>query len=703
VPPTVSDALAGIRVVDLTSGTAGPVATMFLADFGADVMTLEPRGAPTVGTPESVVWSRGKRLVDGDLEELVVGADVLVVNEVWTGAVHPRLVVLQLTPYTDTAPWDGGESVGMLAAMTGVSMRQSSFDGGPIEPIVPHLTILQGIWGAAVALGALYERERSGRGQVVTVAGVHGAMIAAAGALTFDPASDLAARDGKAAGGSGGSVPFYRTYRCGDGEWLFLAALTPVFTNAAFGVLGVNDLLEDPRLEGSGRAGLLRPENIPWVIERLQSVFATRPRDEWLADLLAAGVPTGAVLERDAWLDHTQLAAIGMRAEVDDPGLGRVVMPGIALNLTATPGSIRAPSQFVRTQLAAAVRPTDGERRQVGSELAGLGPLGGVRVLDLGAIIAGPFAASLLADLGADVVKVEPLTGDSFRGPGFAAYNKGQRGVALDLRHPEGRDAFLQLVRTADVVIDNYRPGVLERLRITYDDLRAVKPDVICLSITGFGEGGAMGAGVAGFDPVLQAMSGMMRAQGGDSDPVFYTVPVNDVAASATVAFGACAALFHRARSGEGQRGWTSLAAMSALLQSGALVRYEGRTPPAVGGRDYRGTPADGYRQTDSGWIRVRETDGGVASVPARRPPDLARDEELLAYGVLRPDPRPDREGWVTPGRHAHLSRTELEGTLVSPALGEHTREVLRGAGLDDAGIDRLVADGVALEAATPP
>ena len=89
------------------------------------------------------------------------------------------------------------------------------------------------------------------------------------------------------------------------------------------------------------------------------------------------------------------------------------------------------------------------------------------------------------------MIKVEPLTGDSFRGPGFAAYNKGQRGVALDLRHPDGKSAFMDLVRTADVVIDNYRPGVLQRLGIDHDSLKQVKPDIISVTITGFGNVGS--------------------------------------------------------------------------------------------------------------------------------------------------------------------------------------------------------------------
>ena len=160
-------------------------------------------------------------------------------------------------------------------------------------------------------------------------------------------------------------------------------------------------------------------------------------------------------------------------------------------------------------------------------------------------------------------------------------------------------------------MIDNYRPGVLKRLGIDWESLRSVNPDVISASITGFGEGGPFGED-AGFDPVLQAMSGMMRAQGGESDPVFYTVPVNDVAASAVIAFGCVLALFHRTRTGQAQRLHTSLAAMSVLLQAEALARYEGRPPAPVGSRDHLGPhPDDRFYRAADGWFRVAP--GGAA------------------------------------------------------------------------------------------
>src|SRR5207249_7701357 len=124
--------------------------------------------------------------------------------------------------------------------------------------------------------------------------------------------------------------------------------------------------------------------------------------------------------------------------------------------------------------------------------------------------------------------------------------------------------------------------------------------------ITGFGDGGPYG-GDAGFDPVLQAMSGIMRAQGGDSDPVFFTVPVNDVAGSATLALGVLLALFHCERTGEAQRVSTSLTAMSVLLQAEALTRYEGCPPALRGSRDHLGSSEhDRFYRAADGWIRIQ-------------------------------------------------------------------------------------------------
>ncbi|TML42823.1 MAG: hypothetical protein E6G27_03205, partial [Actinobacteria bacterium] len=253
---------------------------------------------------------------------------------------------------------------------------------------------------------------------------------------------------------------------------------------------------------------------------RIADVFRSDTRASWLGRLGAAGCPAGPVLKRGDWLDHPQLEAIGMRIDVECGEHGPVVMPGVPVILHSTPGRVQGcappratepPSIWTEAQWAT----TPASTTRLGARAAGGGaggPLAGVRVLDLGAIIAGPFAGALLAELGATVIKVEPLGGDSFRGPGFAAYNKGQRGLAIDLQHAKGREALLALARSTDIVIDNYRPGVLKRLGLDWSELREVNPDIVSVSITGFGDRGPLG-GEPGFDPVVQAMSGMMSAQ----------------------------------------------------------------------------------------------------------------------------------------------------------------------------------------------
>jgi crotonobetainyl-CoA:carnitine CoA-transferase CaiB-like acyl-CoA transferase len=734
---TTPGALAGLRVIDASAGIAGPLAAMFLADFDADVVKVELPGAGDARPhPGSVMWGRGKRRVPS-LDGLVGTADVLITNaRLDTGDVDTtRLVHLVVPALLDGAAWPLTiESEGLIAATTGIALRQASVGGGPIDSVSPILPTVHGVWAAAAAVAALIERQRSGLGQTVTVSGVHGAMVASSAAMNLDTSTEPPARVGDA----GGSVPFYRTYQCGDGEWLFLAALTPRFTDLAFGALGVGDLYEDPRLDGRGRAGMLHSDNVSWVTERIAGAFLSDTREHWLAVLHAAGCPAGPVLARDDWLDHPQVEAIDMRLEVDDPERGPVVMPGVPLRLHATPGGVRPPVPSPAATAGGATtwldRPWDLPPPTTPDATGTTPPLAGVRVLDLGAIIAGPYAASLLAELGASVVKVEPLTGDSFRGPGFAAYNKGQRGIAIDLQHPSGHDVLLRLVTGADIVIDNYRPGVLGRLNLGHERLSETNPQIISVSITGFGDGGPLGD-EPGFDPVLQAMSGMMSAQGGDAEPVFFTVPVNDVTAAATTALGSLIALLHRVRTGQGQKVTTSLAAMSALVQADDIVRFAGRPPARIGGRDHRGAaPLDRYYEATDGWIRVlgtgttahpRTLEGlglaaiddeaiaawvagrsrtdaigqlvgaGIAAVEARSTRELVDDETMIARGVLHSDPRPGRESRWTTGTYAHFGRSLLVPAANAPALGQHTLEILTEAGYTSAEVAELEQRGV--------
>jgi crotonobetainyl-CoA:carnitine CoA-transferase CaiB-like acyl-CoA transferase len=424
------------------------------------------------------------------------------------------------------------------------------------------------------------------------------------------------------------------------------------------------------------------------------------------------------------WLDHPQIQSIGMRVEVDDPERGRVVMPGVPLVLSETPGSVRAPAPRLAQHDDGAGHWSPRSVPAGSPPPPSLsGPLAGVRVLDLGTILAGPFAGTLLAELGADVIKVEAPAGDAFREPGYV-YNRGQRGLAIDLSSPAGQRAFHELVRSADVVLDNARLGVLERLHVDYATLAQINPRIVSLSITGFGVHGLLAA-KPGFDPVLQAMSGMMTAQGGDSEPVLFSIPVNDVAAATWAVFGTGLALFHRARSGLGQRAWTSLAGCSAIMQAGELVRFAGRPPAVMGGRDFAGpAPYDRFYSVADGWVRVQAADSseptrellrslgtltreeavsrltaaGIPAAPARHPAELPSDPELSETQVFSEHCLQDGTPYFSTHRYAHFSRTEQSATLTSPGLGEHSRQVLVEAGLKPAQIDTLIEAGVVVE-----
>jgi crotonobetainyl-CoA:carnitine CoA-transferase CaiB-like acyl-CoA transferase len=228
----------------------------------------------------------------------------------------------------------------------------------------------------------------------------------------------------------------------------------------------------------------------------------------------------------------------------------------------------------------------------------GRAPLDGIRVVDLTSYIAGSYAAMMLADLGAAVVKVESLRGDSFRElPGFFGWNRGKRSIAVDLKAPDGRAIVERLARAGDVVMENMRVGAAERLGLGAARLRALNPRLVYCSVTGFGSTGPYVHRPA-FDPVLQAMAGMMALQGIGGPPQYLRIPVTDYYAAALAAQAVLAALFVRERTGEGQRVETSLLHASLALQSGHAVQYPGKPPPARDNPTYRL-----YQGADGEWL----------------------------------------------------------------------------------------------------
>jgi crotonobetainyl-CoA:carnitine CoA-transferase CaiB-like acyl-CoA transferase len=647
-------------------------------------------------------------------------------------ACNPRLIALWTPAFGPAGDWsDLPAHHGALLGLSGAAFRQGAWGEGPIWHVAPLTHYAQAVLAAAAAGAALYARRTSGRGQAVTVSGLHALSQVAC------PLTELGSAPYGRGSPTGGS-PSYRLYRCGDGKWLFLGALfSHFFARAA-------------------KALQLAGADLYDVGTAIGARLRTAPRDHWLALLRAHDVPAGPVERREDWLDDQICRDNELRAVIDHPELGPVRTPGLAARLDATPGAVRhAMREASPAWLEAFARPRPQHALPPASDdaCASALPLAGVEVLDMGTVIAGTYAAAILANFGAEVIKIEGPNGDPFRFAmtGFINYNRGKRGLGLDLKTPAGPALFLELCGAADVALDNYRLGVRGRLGVDHAAVRAANPRLISCSTNTYGSRGDQAA-LPGFDPLIQAQSGLMTAQGGASPPVFHTIPVNDVSTAAVTAFAVIAGLNARAVTGEGQTIETSLAASSTIYQFAELVAFEGRAPPPVGCRDCRGVSAlDRYHACADGWITlaVREPhhftrlaealdrlqwlaewdpaaalaeprDGplaeavadtlaqrsredvltllaaaGVPAVPVLTPGEAAACEVLWENGYYEIFAHP-RWGELAGSRgFAHFGAGPARFARLEPDLGEHSAEVLLDHGIDRERIVALARDRV--------
>jgi crotonobetainyl-CoA:carnitine CoA-transferase CaiB-like acyl-CoA transferase len=272
-------------------------------------------------------------------------------------------------------------------------------------------------------------------------------------------------------------------------------------------------------------------------------------------------------------------------------------------------------------------------------------PLAGVRVIDLTQAMAAPFCTLNLADLGADVIKVEPPSGEDMRRGAvgrdghagtFLAMNRNKRGLTLDLKRTEGVAVMHRLVRTADVFVQNYRPGAARRLGVDHETLAALNPRLIYCTISGFGATGPY-AGRGGYDLIAQGMSGIIGLTGDeDGPPAKAGLPVSDLSAGLFGAYGILCALEHRERTGQGQLVDTSLLEAAMTLTVWEVTEYwaTGRVPQPLGSAHRWAAPCQALRASD-GWFTVEaDTDPLFEAVcRAIERPDLAADARFVDAG----------------------------------------------------------------------
>ena len=394
------------------------------------------------------------------------------------------------------------------------------------------------------------------------------------------------------------------------------------------------------------------------------------------------------------------------------------------------------------------------------------GTLDGIRVVEVGVFMAAPFAALQLADLGADVIKVESPGGEPVRASGpfvhgegsaFLRLNRGKRSVALDLKSEGGKQAFLRIAATADVLIENLRPGAMRSLGLGYEDLCAVNPDIIYASASGFGQDGPL-ANRPGMDIMAQARGGLMSITGTpEGPPAKVGVPVCDLVCALYIGLGVTAALRERDKSGQGQYldvslfesavslaiweagkffatgevgrplgsahqseapyqavrtsdGWVTLgavtprtwAALCAVLQLGA-VEHEPRFQTSSARYDHREEllPLIEARTTrlPSAELIARLERGGIPCAPIADYGEVFTDPHLAARDYFWDAPHPTAGPVRQLGSPMRLSRNPPRRSGAGPRLGAHTRDVLREAGYADPDIDALIAAGAAREA----
>jgi formyl-CoA transferase len=397
------------------------------------------------------------------------------------------------------------------------------------------------------------------------------------------------------------------------------------------------------------------------------------------------------------------------------------------------------------------------------TQLESRGPLGGVTVLDLSGYVAGPYGCTLLGDLGAAVIKIEPPEGDNLRNypstlaqesRAFLGVNRRKRGIVLDLKHPDGLGVLRRMVGTADVLVHNFRPAVPARLGIDYERMKAINPRLIYCALTGYGGTGPL-RDRAGYDQVLQTMTGICVEQGKPGDPEIVYGSAVDFYAASMLALAVSSALVERSRTGKGRRVGVSLLRSALAMQSARLVWADGEGRDVA--RDLRSGGITGLHPTKSGhlylsantphfWqalceltglpelaanprydtVRKRAAEAGEL-VPKIRAALAVRTavewEALLGERVpcaaaraiedMFDHSQVAAEGILATFEHARIGRYRGvahpidfgagPAPVAAPALGQHSREILSSLGYADEEIERLCRAGAVGVAVNEP
>jgi crotonobetainyl-CoA:carnitine CoA-transferase CaiB-like acyl-CoA transferase len=730
----------GLKVVDLGNGLAGAVAAKMFVEGGAHVTR------PTVGPdpfaelyPAYAVWQRGKTLLpigafsSPTLDEVLKSADLCILGgedhpdaaKLPQGralaAKYPKLVVLEITGAPDTADVP---AVDLLAQThSGYANEHSEFR--PIAFAFPLAAYGAALQGVIAALAALCERTQSDKGQLVSTSLLEGGMMWCAPMWFEAEKTDAALR---------ADIPRDvqpLVFRCKDGRYIHFMMGTPGAVKKLHNIFGFDDSNVDPNDRGMPTGKGERKffwGNIPLF----QSGFDKLTSGEALKQLWAAGMGAEMVEPPGAAWSDPQVAHNAVIQTTED-GTRYVGFPIQKVEVQGLPPR-SAPPALAKTADKA-------------------GPLAGLKVVDIGAFVAGPYLSVVLGDLGAEVIKIEPLIGDVNRSllRAFACTNRGKRSISVDQKSPKGAEIVRRICLWSDVVHSNSRPGVAAKLRIDAETLQKVKPELVVEETSGYGNEGPK-AQNAGFDMLFQALCGHEFRGSGEGDvPLWNRSAIVDFGGGMLGCIGILFALLQRCQGKTPPAVYANLLDTGLFLMSELIQKPDGSWAgaPRMNAALTGSHPSERLYKTADGWIAIAargdamgmrlkqalnldaslkkpvrewgEAEGeAIAAAIAARPRkvvadalaeadvwhaccDLDRrdhamsDKTLQEYGiVLRTQDR--RFGDFSQiGPAFRFSRTPLSlsnrGWL--PERGEHNSEILRELGYSDAEIAQFVEQKV--------
>jgi crotonobetainyl-CoA:carnitine CoA-transferase CaiB-like acyl-CoA transferase len=803
--PAGGSAVDGLRVIEYGEGISCAFGAKILADLGADVVKVEPLGGdplrrrgPFRGdqpNPEAsgifLYLNANKRGVALDLRRregrtafggLLQGADVLIHNvapacraELGLASAeltraYPALVVAAISPFGDRGPHAGYRAHELtLANASGWAFLSPGASPHPELPPLKAFGSQHGMQGglhaSLTAMAALLSRRATGKGQAIEVSEQE--CVAAMLEMNFMHWS-YAGRETSRCGNR--LVGPWFILDCADGQ-CFLVCVEEHQWKALVEFMGnpewaKEEIFKDRLARGANQDALFA----------LMSEWASTWK---VQDLFREGqkrrIPFAAVNRMGEIYADEQLANRGFFVDVTHPVAGRYRMPSVPFRSQAGRYMLRRPAPRLSEhdadlRGAGAARPVARDASR--SEPAAKRPLDGVRVLDFTWAWAGPFATLQLAHLGAEVIRLEtakracvtrsiPPFADDQPGPNragyFNQYNQGKRSVTLDIRSPEAAEIVKRLVKISDVVVENFAAGVMQRMGFGYGALRAIKPDIIMLSISGYGQAGPY-SGYIAYGPPAGALSGFFATTGYEGMPpaeigISYADPNAGIWAANLV----LAALLHRAETGEGQYVDLSQWEAALMMMGEGLMEHamNGRTPERIGDHDPQLAPHNTYKALgdQEKWVGISVADeeewralcsvigdaaladdprfatmalrkqneaaldemitrwtstrdrwqttralqkAGVAAYPALSNKDLAESEHLHERGFLVALEHPEVGKRIHAGVPWTMSGTPTKVRAPAPLRGADTDSVLRDLlGYSQDEIERLRAGGV--------